>query len=115
VTDHESPQEAFTRGRDAGKVDQRLGDHDIHFAAINGSITRLATNVADLALSMQRLIDKFDSSEKTVIATAAALEKADVARRAKSDQSWSPLQRWSTAIGILAALAGLVVLILSKV
>lgn len=115
MTDHESPQEAFTRGRDAGKVDQRLGDHDTHFAAINGSIARLATNVAELALSMQRLIDKFDSSQATVIATAAALEKADVARRAKSDQSWSPLARWSTAIGILAAVVGLVFLFVSKV
>ena len=107
MTENESPQEAFARGRDAGKVDQRLGDHDVHFSAINGSIARLATNVADLALSVQRLIDKFDASEKTVIATASALEKADVARRAKSDQSWSPLARWGTAVGIVVALISL--------
>jgi hypothetical protein len=114
MTERESSQNAFVRGQESGKVDQRLGDHDVHFTAINGSLARLAINVADLVLVVQRLADKFDASEVRVVATAAALKEADLARRDKTDRSWSPLARWSTAVGILAAVVGLVVLIVSK-
>lgn len=100
----ESNQDAFNRGKDAGKVDQRLEGHDVHFATINGSIARLADNVSALVLVVQRLADKFDASEVRVVATAAALKEADVARRDKADQSWSPLARWSAAIAIVTAL-----------
>ncbi len=111
MSEPESTREAFARGEVSGKVDARLGDHDDHFHRINGSIDRMATAaelqanaIQALVLVVQRLTDKMDASETRVIATAKALKEADEARRDKDDQSWSPLARWSLAIGIIAAL-----------
>jgi hypothetical protein len=111
VSEPESNREAFARGEVSGKVDARLGDHDDHFHRINGSIDRMASAaelqaaaIQALVLVVQRLTDKMDASETRVIATAKALKEADEARRDKTDQSWSPLARWSLAVGIIAAL-----------
>ncbi len=45
--------------------------------------------------------------------TAQALEKAETARRDKSEQGWTPFQRGLAIIGGLAAIIGAIYLILT--
>lgn len=96
----------YERGVVAGEIAARLADHDQHLAKINGSMNDVARALHALTLAVQRLGDQADASAKTVIATAAALEKADAARRAQSETSWSPLTRIGVAVSIIVALIG---------
>lgn len=100
----ESPQDAYERGEVAGQIAARLAGHDKHFAAINGSLAKLATEMHELTLAVQRLGDQAVSRDATVITTAAALKEAEAARRDRADRSWSPLTRLGVAAGIVAAL-----------
>lgn len=125
----ESHDEAFARGKVAGEVDQRLQGHDVHFDKINGSLEKVAANMAALnmqvqgnlaqvqgnlaqvSMQVQRLTDKLNANEVTTVATALALKNADEVRREEADRGWSPLARWSTAVGILVALLSVVVVV----
>jgi hypothetical protein len=117
-------QSEYDRGVDAGKIEARLANHDEHLQTINGSIGRMAQETAALrtetvreiqalTLEVQRLADQATaragtvdaqrtSDKATVLTTAAALKDADIARRDKSADTWSPFQR---AIAVLAAVA----------
>ena len=97
----------YRRGLVAGEIAARLADHDQHLAKINGSMNDVARALHVLTLAVQRLGDQADANAKTVIATASALEKADAARRAQSETSWSPLTRLGVVVGALAALVGI--------
>lgn len=107
----ETPQEAYDRGHAAGGIEARLDAYDRHFEAINGSVADTARELHGLTLAVQRLGDQADASAATVLATASALKAADEARRAKSDQSWSPFQRIVAAVaglaGVVAAILGI--------
>jgi hypothetical protein len=108
VTDSTS----YERGVVAGEISARLLEHDRHFEKINGSMERVADELHDLTLAMQRLGDAAASDRATVITTAAALKSAEEARRDQGEQRWSPLTRLAVIAGTLAALgtvAGLIV------
>lgn len=94
--------EAFERGHAAGAIAERLASHDRHFAAINGSLDRLASEMHALTLAVQRLGDQAVSRDATVVVTAAALKDAEEARRSKTESSWSP---WTKGFATLAAVA----------
>lgn len=47
----------------------------------------------NLTLAVQRLGDQAVSRDATVVTTAAALKDAEDARRSKSEQGWTPVQR----------------------
>ncbi len=107
-----------------GRVDAELAEHASHLATINGSIERFATVLADLTLAtnksmselilaIQRLADAADADRSTVKVTAEALEKAEVARRDRSEQGWTPFQRGLAVIGGLAAVAGAILAVLA--
>lgn len=106
----ESAEDAFERGTVAGKIEARLADHDRHFSLINGSLERVASELHDLKLAVQRLGDQAVSRDATVITTAAALKDAEAARRDKADQSWSP---WAKIFAGLAAIGVIVGIILA--
>lgn len=101
--------DAYDRGHVAGGIDARLAGHDRHFAKINGSIERLANEMHALTLAVQRLGDQAVSRDATVVTTAAALKDAEDARRAQSDQSWSPWAKLGVLVGAIAALIGIYV------
>lgn len=101
-----SESEAREQGYAAGKIDERLEGHDRHFALINGSLEKVATNLAIQTLAIQSLVDQAKASEATVLATAKALKEADEARRNKSDSSWTPVQRLIAVVGGLAVVIG---------
>lgn len=98
-------QSDFERGQIAGKIEARLAGHDQHFATINGSIEKVAKELATLTLAVQRLGDQAISRDATVITTAAALKDAEAARRNADDQSWSPIARFIAAAGVILTLA----------
>lgn len=100
----ESAEDAFERGTVAGKIEARLADHDRHFSLINGSLERVASELHDLKLAVQRLGDQAVSRDATVITTAAALKDAEAARRDKADQSWSPMTKIIAVIGALGVI-----------
>jgi len=102
--------DAYDRGVVAGEIAARLTGHDKHFESINGSLGKIALEMHELNMSVQRLGDQADANSKTVITTAAALKDAEEARRDKSDQSWSP---WTKGFAVLAAVATLVSLYLA--
>jgi deoxyribodipyrimidine photolyase len=116
-----SEPSAYDRGVQQGEVEARLAGHDRHFAAINGNLTKLAdalTSVGSelviIRLALQRLADGAVSRDATTITTAAALKDAEEARRATSEQRWTPLARTIAIIGALVLVAGLVVTLVAK-
>lgn len=96
-----------------GRVDATLTEHALHLAKINGSIDRFAEEVHELTLGIQRLADAASADRSTVKVTAEALEKAETARRDKSEQGWTPFQRGLAIIGGLAAIVGAIYVILA--
>jgi hypothetical protein len=102
----------YQRGLAAGGIAERLDSHDRHFASINGSLEKISKEMQTMALAVQRMADQAVARDATVITTAAALEKADSARRARSDQSWSPIAKLVTVLGTLATVAGAVVAVI---
>ena len=104
----ESNREAYDRGTVAGKIDARLANHDKHFAAINGSLEKVAKEMHELTLAVQRLGDQAVSRDATVVTTAAALKDAEDARRSKSESAWSPWAKVLALVAGVVAVAGLV-------
>lgn len=102
--DDDGAQAAYDRGRAAGEISARLDSHETRLASLNGSLAEIAKGMADMALGMQRLGDQADSSAKTAIATAAALREAEELRRIKSERAWSPVQRLSLVVGLIATM-----------
>jgi hypothetical protein len=96
-----------------GMVDQTLSEHAAHLAKINGSIDRFAHEVGQLTLAIQRLADAADADRSTVKVTAEALEKAEQARRDRSEQGWTPFQRVLAVLGGLAAVIGTIIAVLA--
>jgi hypothetical protein len=103
---------AFERGVTAGEVAARLRGHDEHLARINGSVDRMAdeqagtnTRLDGMLMALQRLGDAAQSDRATVVTTASALEKAEQARRDKSETRWSPLARVLAVVVAVAAVA----------
>jgi methyl-accepting chemotaxis protein len=106
---------SFDRGVAAGEISQRLKEHDQHFAKINGSMERVADELQKQTLAIQRMSDAMTANEATVLKTAAALKEAEEARRDRSETRWSPLTRLGVVIGILAAVASVVAIVLANV
>jgi ATPase subunit of ABC transporter with duplicated ATPase domains len=104
-----------------GRVDAILIEHGTHLNTINGNVGRLAdavetqgqqqakqareqsNDIHQLVLAIQRLGDAANADRSTVKVTAEALEKQDQTRHDASQNSWTPIQRWSS---ILVTLAG---------
>lgn len=103
----------FKRGVEAGRVEQTLLEHAEHLAKINGSMERVAQQLHDLVLAVQRLGDQAEARDATVIATAHALEKAEATRRSRSARTWSPFAKLFAALGAAAAVAAIVAVWLS--
>ena len=106
-----SEPSSYDRGHVAGEIAARLADHDRHFAAINGSMGRLADEMHALVLGVQRLGDAADADRATVKTTATALKDADDARRDSTDQRWSPKAKLIAAVAAVAAAIEALVLI----
>jgi hypothetical protein len=115
----ETAKEAFDRGETAGQIAERLAGHDRHFAAINGSLERIANEMHAMSLTQQALstaltnglrqiADQQTERDRTVLTTAKALKDAEEARRDKTEQSWSPFQRLFAVLGALAAVAAVI-------
>ncbi len=90
-----------------GRIAERLDGHEKRLAAINGSINKVGTELEGVRLELQRLGDNAIAASATVIATALALEKADTARRIKSDTNWSPIQKVIAIVGPVLVAIGL--------
>jgi hypothetical protein len=106
--------DAYGRGIEAGKIEQRLDGHDKHFERINGSLEKMAVNLAELNMSIQQLVDSGKADRATVLTTAAALKAADDARRDRGEARWTPFQRGIAIIATLAAVAGIIVAIITR-
>jgi outer membrane receptor for monomeric catechols len=106
---------AYDRGVAAGEIAARLAGHDQHFGAINGSLGRMADEMHEMRLALQRLGDSAAADRATVVTTAVALKDAEEARRDATDTRWAPLQRWGVAASILFGAGGIIALILSYI
>jgi len=100
-------EEAYDRGVTAGQIDQRLKEHDQHLNRINGSMEKVATNLGELTMQIQRLADAAEADRRTVVVTAAALKEA-------TEKTWSPLARWGVAAGIIAAVGTVLAIVLAN-
>ena len=95
----------FNRGRTQGEVDAMLKEHGLHLSEINGSMHRLAIEMHDMVLAVQRLGDAAEADRQTVKVTAVALKEQDQARRDKGDQRWQP---WQKLLGVVVGLGAAV-------
>jgi hypothetical protein len=103
----ETPQQAFDRGTVAGQIDARLAAHDRHFADINGSLAKLVIEVHDVVVGLTRVEDRMVADRATVVTTADALEKAEIARRTVASDTWSRAQKILAVWAALATAIGL--------
>lgn len=94
--------ETFERGRVIGAIRARLDEHDQHFTSLNGSIDKLTTAVVGTNYSLDRLVTQDEMREDNALATARALKEAEEARKAHSEQVWTPVSR---VISILSGIA----------
>lgn len=104
----------WDRGHAAGETEERLRGHDQKFDLIAEALTQIKADLARLTLEVQRLGDAAASDRATVISTAAALKDAEEARRAAAETRWSPLARVGLAIGILAAIASVIAIVVAN-
>jgi hypothetical protein len=102
----------FARAYEAGRIDERLREHDRRLLVINGSIVSNTRELAALTLEIQRLGDSMRANLKTVESTATAVEKerkskaeALVSERDASEQRWSPMAKVIAVVLALAAVA----------
>ena len=98
----------FERGHAAGALSERLAEHDRHFTRINGSMERIAAEMHELVLAVQRLADAAEADLTTALTLAAGLKDADQARRDSTEQHWSPVARLIAAVAAFAALASVI-------
>jgi methyl-accepting chemotaxis protein len=114
----ETPQDAYERGREAGKIDRRLDEHTERLDRINGAMSDVANELQQLRMAVQSLgadakneranvITTAAAVKETAVTTASALKDAEEARRDKSEQTWSPLARIGAGLGIVATVVGL--------
>jgi phage-related minor tail protein len=100
----------YDRGHVAGGIDERLNEYGRHFTKINGSIDRFTDEMRQVRMAVQGLTDAADADRATAITLAAALEKAETARRHAAEKSWTPFTK---AFAIIAALGVLVTVFLA--
>jgi hypothetical protein len=107
--------EAYDRGHRAGGVDERLNEYGRHFDKINGSIDRFTGEIREMRMVIQGLTDAANADRATAITLAAALEKADLARRNAAERTWSPLARIGTGVTIVVAVVSFAVWLASVI
>ena len=115
----------YDRGHAAGAIAERLASHDKHFAAINGQLADIHKEMQKNRLELQRQGDRAAARAAVVDATALALLNAETARRqktdqaendrrAQADQSWSPWAKLLAVLGGMAAVAGVVAVLITQ-
>jgi len=97
-------ESAYNRGRESGSFEARLESAEEWLDALNGHLADVAEQLRGFGLTMQGLADRFDAAAQTAIATAAALEKAEVVRRKNAEETWTPLTRIFAALAALSTL-----------
>lgn len=95
----------YSRGRESGTTETRLEGHDDRLHAINGNIAKFAQEMSGMNLLLQSVRDTVKAGADAAIATAAALEKADVARRKQDDAAWAPITKLFAGIAALSSAA----------
>lgn len=116
----------YERGHKQGGVEEQISEHGRRLDKINGTIvdfTRalneqkvdITKAMGRLELAIQRLGDQAEANAATAIVTARALKDAEEARRAKAEQSWTPIGKMIAALGAVAAIATVVGLYLALV
>jgi len=98
---------AYAHGRESGNIEARLRSSEERLDAVNGHLADVANQLRIVGLALQGLADRFDAAAATTIATAAALEKDNVARREKEKEAWSPMQKLIAIVGGLSAMAAI--------
>jgi regulator of replication initiation timing len=64
-------------------------------------VDAMESNVTELQVETQTLREGFQAEKEKAVALALALEKADQARRQKSETVWTPFARLATVLGVL--------------
>ena len=100
---------SYDAGVIAGRIEQRLAQHDRHFADINGSVRELVTEMHAQTLASQRLADSAEADRQTAVTLARALKEQSDARRLSSETHWSPAARLIAVLVALAALASVAI------
>jgi hypothetical protein len=116
MTGSAGERDAYGRGLDAGRIEQRLQGHDDHLRKINGSIDAMTLALqgltdelrANVALfSANVTADRRDAGERDKIAitvAAALVEKAGVVETRKTNR-WTAWQRLFVVIGAIILIA----------
>jgi hypothetical protein len=105
----ETPKEAFERGVDAGRIDQRLAGHDVHLGKINGSVADVARELASLRASQANELVSLRLAVQSLSDAISAQAKIEEARREESDYAWTPLQRVTVGIVTVVVIAALAI------
>lgn len=126
----ETPAEAHARGTEEGRVAAVLAQHGQHLAKINGSMEKVANALEAsneeqhaMRMEMAKIRQQAAADADTRVALAAALEKAEQARRekdkdtaealrVKSDETWQPYAKALAVLVALVAVAGFIVTVL---
>ncbi len=104
------PDTEFSRGRESGSTETRLEGHDDRLQAINGNIAgfvkemgTINREMGDIKMLLQSVRDTVKAGAEAAINTAAALEKADAARRKKDEEAWTPITKFFAIIAAVSS------------
>ncbi|MGW4461559.1 hypothetical protein [Micromonospora sp. NPDC004704] len=108
--------EDYSRGMDAGRIEQRLHGHDLHFEKINGSIDEMTDALQALTDEVRANVNKFSANvtsdrrdagerEKIAVTVAAALVERETRVRDEKTQRWTAWQRLFAVLGAVMLIA----------
>ncbi|WP_326556354.1 hypothetical protein [Micromonospora sp. NBC_01796] len=111
-----SENDAYNRGLDAGRIEQRLKGHDDHFRLINGSIDEMTQALQVLTDELRANVSRFSASatsdrrdagerEKIAVTVAAALMEKESSVREEKTQRWTAWQRLFAVLGAIVLVA----------
>lgn len=108
--------DAYARGLDAGRIEQRLQGHDDHFEKINGSIDEMTAALQNLTDELRANVSRFSANvtsdrrdagerERIAVTVAAALVENATHVRDEKTQRWTAWQRLFAVLGAILLVA----------
>jgi hypothetical protein len=133
LTMAETPQEAYSRGHDAGEIKVRLANHDTQLATIVTTLAMTAGDISQLRLDTEALAlaatnaarlveitakaatdareltatavkETKTNQDETVRQAAASCAAAALAAATQSKAIWTPFQRFASAVLMITAI-----------
>jgi hypothetical protein len=93
----------YERGAIDGRVEARLDNQESRLDHVDDLLEKVGQDINGLVLATRHLEEAARADKETATATAKALADAEKARRDKTEERWTPLQR---SLAVIAGTVG---------